>query len=206
MPIASRKALNVSPMEPHERLRAARERAGYKDAAEAARRFGWTEPTYRSHENGSRNFTRKGAERYARAFRVSPEWLFLGTGDGAVKPVPLVGYVGAGAEVFALDDGGALDEIDPPPGIGPGAVAVRVRGDSMYPRYMDGDVLVYDEHTALTKASGQECVVALPDGRRFVKIVRLQPNGRVTLESWNAPPMHDLTPDWVAAIQWVKRG
>ncbi len=192
-------------MEAYERLKLARERAGYKDAAEAARRFGWPEGTYRGHENGSRNFTKKGAERYARAFRVSPEWLFLGIGDDGKKPVPLVGFVGAGAEVFAVDDGGALDEVDPPPGVGPNAVAVRVRGDSMYPRYLDGDILIYDEHTPIANANGQECVVALPDGRRFVKIVRRQPDGYVTLESWNAPPMHNLAPDWVANIQWVKR-
>lgn len=76
----------------------------------------------------------------------------------------------------------------------------------MYPRYMEGDVLIYDQHTPLNKANGQECVVSLPDGRKYVKIVRRQPDGRVTLESWNAPPMHDLSPDWVASIQWVKRG
>lgn len=192
-------------MEKFERLKSARESAGYVDAATAARRFGWSEPTYRGHENGTRNFPNATAERYARAFRVAPEWLILGKGEPGKSTVPLVGYVGAGTEVFSIDDGGSLDEIDPPPGIGPSAVAVCVKGDSMYPRYMDGDVLIYDEHTPLTKANGQECVVALPDGRRFVKMVRVQSNGMVTLESWNAPPMHDLSPEWVANIQWVKR-
>ena len=192
-------------MEMNERLKLARERANFTSAADAARRFSWTLSTYRAAENGSRNITRDMAVEYARAFRVPPEWLLYGRGEPETKQVPLVGYVGAGAEVFAIDDGGALDEIEPPPGVGPSAVAVCVKGDSMYPRYMSGDVLIYDEHTPIGKANGQECVVALPDGRRFVKIVRLQPNGMVSLESWNAPPMHDLEPDWVANIQWVKR-
>lgn len=192
-------------MDMNERLRTARERAGFADAATAARRFGWSETTYRSHENGQRNYKWDKAIIYARAFRVSPEWLHFGSGDETRRPVPLVGYVGAGAEVFPLDDGGALDEIDPPPGIGPNAVAVKVRGDSMFPRYMQGDVLIYDSHTCIEQADGQECVVSLPDGRKFVKVVRAERDGTVTLESWNAPPMRNLHVEWVASIIWVKR-
>lgn len=192
-------------MDMHERLRAARESAGFADAASAARRFNWGETTYRSHENGQRGYKWDKAITYARAFRVSPEWLHFGKGDEGRRPVPLVGYVGAGAEVFPIDDGGALDEIDPPPGIGPEAVAVKVRGDSMFPRYMNGDTLIYDSHTSLDQADGQECVVSLPDGRKFVKVVRVEPDGTATLESWNAPPMRNLAVEWVAAIMWVKR-
>ncbi|MBN2759481.1 MAG: helix-turn-helix transcriptional regulator [Rhodobacteraceae bacterium] len=192
-------------MDMHERLRQAREKAGFEDAASAARRFGWGLSSYRSHENGQRGYKLDKAIAYGRAFRVSPEWLLFGKGDGQRKPVPLVGYVGAGAEMIPHDDGGALDEIEPPPGVGPSAVAVRVRGDSMYPRYMDGDLLIYDSHASIYDANGQECVVSLPDGRAFVKTVRLEPGGKVTLESWNAPPIHGTMPVWVAPIVWVKR-
>jgi DNA-binding XRE family transcriptional regulator len=64
-----------------ERLRRARESAGYKSAIDAARAFGWKDPTYYSHENGSRGLTMTTANRYGRAFRVSPIWLL--TGEGA---------------------------------------------------------------------------------------------------------------------------
>jgi len=192
-------------MDMHTRLREARERAGFPDAASAARRFGWGETTYRSHENGQRGFKQRTATEYARAFRVRAEWLLFGTGDPERRPVPLVGYVGAGAEVYPFDDGGCLDEIDPPPGIGPEAVAVKVKGDSMFPRYMEGDVLIYDSHTPLARADGQECVVSLPDGRKFIKTVRVDPDGSVTLESFNAPPIRRVRVEWAAAILWVKR-
>lgn len=192
-------------MEMHERLKQARELAGFETGAEAARRFQWSEATYRSAENGTRAITRTKAEIYARAFRVSPEWLLFGKGDGAKKMVPLVGYVGAGAEVHAVDGGGSLDEIDPPPGIGPSAVAVCVRGDSMFPRYMDGDVLIYDAHCTLKQADGQECIVSLLDGRKFVKTVRAEGRGVATLESWNAPPIRSVEIEWVAKILWIKR-
>lgn len=189
----------------HERLKIARERAGFTSAAEVARKFGWTETTYRAHENGQRNIPRERAPVYARAFRVSPEWLLFGRGEDRKRQVPLVGMVGAGAKIFPIDDGGALDEIDPPPGIGPDAVAVEVRGDSMYPRYIEGDVLIFDAHVSLSRADGQECVVALPDGRRFIKVVRAEGENVATLESFNAPPMRGEHVEWVAPILWVKR-
>ena len=37
--------------------------------------------TYMAHENGSRGFT-KAAERYARLFKVTPQWLLFGAGAG----------------------------------------------------------------------------------------------------------------------------
>ena len=191
-------------MEMHDRLKKAREQAGFETAADAARKFGWTETTYRAHENGQRNIPRERAPVYARAFRVSPEWLLYGRGSAGKKPVPLVGFVGAGAEVFAIDDGGSLEEIDAPPGIGPNAVAVQVRGDSMYPRYMDGDTLIYDGHVTLQQADGQECVVGLRDGRRFIKIVRIT-GSSVMLESFNAPPIRDPLVEFVGPVLWVKR-
>lgn len=58
-----------------ERLRAAREKAGYDSAADAARAFGWTESAYRHHENGTRSFGPDAAKKYARAFKVKPGWL-----------------------------------------------------------------------------------------------------------------------------------
>lgn len=187
-----------------DRLRAAREKAGFATAVEAARRFGWLETTYRHHENGTRNFPKYKAMQYAKAFKVSPEWLLLGVGDLHRITVPLVGYVGAGAVVIS-DDCGELDNIECPPGVGSDAVAVRVRGDSMYPRYMDGDVLIYDGHTSLQNADGHECVISLNDGRKFVKTVRMEIDRTATLESWNAPPIRSVEVDWVAFVKWVKR-
>ena len=58
-----------------ERLRQARKKAGFESAAEAAQRFGWQEPAYRHHENGTRGFGADAAKKYGRAFRVKPGWL-----------------------------------------------------------------------------------------------------------------------------------
>lgn len=192
----------------HDRLKLAREQAGFETAVAAALRFGWNETTYRHHENGIRNFPKPKAVIYGRAFRVSPEWLLLGVGVASKKPVPLVGYVGAGDQVFETDDGGSLSDIDPPPGVGPEAVAVVVRGDSMWPRYSDGDMIIYDCHIPLHKGNRRECVIGLQDGRRMVKRLRLvEGTDMVILESHNAGPLEVKASDvmWVAPIAWVRR-
>lgn len=68
--------------DPAERLKQARIAAGYESAPAAAAAMGVPDPTYMSHENGSRGFSRS-AERYARFFRTTPEWLLFGTTGAA---------------------------------------------------------------------------------------------------------------------------
>src|SRR5690349_20652560 len=64
---------------PNQRLRRAREQAGFARASDAARAMGIEEPTYLGHENGSRGLSR-AAPRYARFFGVSLDWLIDGRG------------------------------------------------------------------------------------------------------------------------------
>lgn len=85
------------------RLKEAREEAGYATAGEAAVAFGWNENTYRSAENGYRAPGRRSLVKYAKAFRVSVDWLLTGrspkrpssgsgTGRGgiALRQIPLM--------------------------------------------------------------------------------------------------------------------
>jgi hypothetical protein len=60
------------------RLHAARVAAGFATAREAAQKFGWSEPRYRSHEIGARTILLVAAREYAQAFGTSPEWLLEG--------------------------------------------------------------------------------------------------------------------------------
>ena len=69
---------------PHQRLRFAREQAGFARASDAARAMGVGEPTYLGHENGSRGLSRAAAQ-YARFFRVSLDWLIGGRGEYKVS-------------------------------------------------------------------------------------------------------------------------
>jgi SOS-response transcriptional repressor LexA len=63
---------------PAERLKKAREAAGFPSAKAAAEAMGVSVATYIQHENGTRGFPADRAERYARFFRTQPEWLLYG--------------------------------------------------------------------------------------------------------------------------------
>ena len=61
-----------------ERLKAAREQAGYTSASAAANRFGWTVSTYLAHENGTRGLGLEEIEKYSKAFRTDKTVLAFG--------------------------------------------------------------------------------------------------------------------------------
>jgi len=71
------------------RLRAARIKAGYDDAADFARAVGVKPVTYRAHEGGQNGFARY-ADRYGVKLKVSPLWLLYGKGDqrGVLSDAP----------------------------------------------------------------------------------------------------------------------
>lgn len=134
----------------------------------------------------------------------------FGVPDGQPRKINIVGDIGAGEEIFALDDErGDPEPIDAPPDIGPNAVGVNVIGDSMYPDLDEGAVIVYDEiiEGNFDNFVGRKLVIALADGRRFVK--RLQQGSSpelFTLRSSNPRirDIPDVTIAWVAPIRWVK--
>lgn len=130
---------------------------------------------------------------------------------GANAKVPVVGYVGAGQEMFSYDDyaqGGGLEEVDAPEAVGDRpVVAVRVRGESMHP-LREGWLLFYrrDQHGVPEDCLNRLCVVKLADdGPILVKEVRrgYRPN-RFILTSWNAAPLEDVEVDWAAPVLSIR--
>jgi transcriptional regulator with XRE-family HTH domain len=72
---------------PADRLREAREVAGFTGATEVAENFGWNKNTYKSHENGIRGISAKKARQYARGLRTTPEWILYERGPGPLNRV-----------------------------------------------------------------------------------------------------------------------
>lgn len=66
-------------MEIHDRLKQAREAAGFSSGRQAAKALSVAPATYTSHENGERGIPKDRLEQYARRFKVTPEWLMFGT-------------------------------------------------------------------------------------------------------------------------------
>jgi len=65
---------------PADRLRKLRLSLGYATAADVCARFGWPVGTYRSHENGHRELSRKAAETYAKGYKTTAGYLLFGEG------------------------------------------------------------------------------------------------------------------------------
>lgn len=185
----------------HERLQEARRHAGYEDAAAAARAMGVREPTYYHHENGTRGITRgQTAQRYARFFGVNIAWLLTGRGPMLAKEqpragIPIDGVVGAGARVELIEDpagDSSPDEVVLPNDGTLGALIIK--GDSNYPVFTDGEVVLYDRRPIRpTEIVGQLAVVQTIDGHRLLKTVR---RGRTAetfrLISYNAPEEEEV--------------
>lgn len=78
-----------------DRLKAAREKAGFPKAADAAQSIGIPLPTYYAHENGSRVPKIPELQRYAKKFKVSAEWLISGKQHGVSERslTAAIGYI-----------------------------------------------------------------------------------------------------------------
>lgn len=122
------------------RLSQARVNAGFGGYRKLAQRFDWNENTYKGHElRGS--FSLTDARKYARAFKVSLNWLFMGAGEPddideepiKATDVPLISWISAGAlgeheGITELADFPTIPALDLPDG---DWIALRVVGDSM---------------------------------------------------------------------------
>lgn len=150
-------------------------------------------------ERGERRLTADYIVRAADAFGVTPSDII-----GKSATVPLVGYVGAGQYVEAINNGG-IDEVDAPADANPDTVAAIVRGESMLPLFYDGWVLYWSKHLPPKEMINKLCVVQLANGQILVKYLRPGSQaGLYTLTSTNANDMTDQLVDWAAPIDWIK--
>lgn len=134
--------------------------------------------------------------------------LALGISKNQTVLLPVVGYVGGGQEVFAIDDhekGDGIEHIQAPPGVENG-IALIIRGDSMAPKYEDGEIVVIEKvFIDIHSLIGRICYVKLADGRCFLK--RLQAGsrpGRFSLLSYNGPTIPDVVIEQAYPVAWVK--
>jgi phage repressor protein C with HTH and peptisase S24 domain len=127
--------------------------------------------------------------------------------------IPIIGHVGAGGEIdadfeqvreqFELPETAAIatSMVDDP-------IGFRVKGNSMYPRFKDGETLIIDRKRSfgLDAILYNEVVCVTHDGHRCVK--RLMPGSRrgvYTLESIDpsCPPIRDVAIRWASPVQVI---
>lgn len=185
----------------------------------------------RAEAPGGRDFGPAEAKKYGRKFKVEDIWLLTGKGKGPrgiegdqadgfdraqyaetlelerksfAGTVPIVGYVGAGAEAhyYAVAQAG-LDRAPAPIGSTPTTVCVEVRGPSIGEMF-DRWLVYYDDVRSPITADliGKLCVVGLPDSRILIKkIRRSKAQGRFDLLSENEAPIEAVVIEWAAKVK-----
>ena len=131
-------------------------------------------------------------DRLAQLARVTKG--YVRDGDTSSRLAPVIGYVGAGAEVYPPDNDVHLGGIEVPASW-MDAVALEIRGDSCLPVYAEGGLIVvrgeqrFDPEEALRKM----CVLELEDGRGLVKELRRTADPHhFDLWSPNSAPIEDV--------------
>jgi phage repressor protein C with HTH and peptisase S24 domain len=153
-----------------------------------------------------RGITTETLAALAPVLKTTAAWLLEGVGDAQPSyHVQVVGRIGAGAEIlpeFEQIPPEGLFEIEVPFPIPEDAIAFAVEGDSMWPRYDAGDVVIcWRQSEDAESVVGREAAVRTHDGRRYLKRVRRGVSvGTYDLESHNAPPIHGVTIAWAAGI------
>ncbi|MEY9780837.1 phage repressor protein C with HTH and peptisase S24 domain [Sinorhizobium fredii] len=200
-----------------ERLRQARINAGYRFASDAANALGIVASTYRAHENGQNEFDFAEAKIYARKFNVDPVWLMgdpagAETGEpipipkpaevdlpnaevgakvvGKGKKIPVFGQAVGGVDGEFLMNGTVLDEVLAPPILSDisGAYAVSISGDSMSPRYEDGEVCFVDPSRRVKRGDYVIAQIRLEEGGAplaYVKKFIRHNSSELVLEQFN---------------------
>jgi repressor LexA len=127
-----------------------------------------------------------------------------------LNQVPVMGRIGAGAVIepeFEQVPPEGLSSVEVPFPMIDEMVGFQVVGDSMLPRYDEGDVIVCwaAQRKALESYFGQEVAVRTSTGKRFLKTLTRGKGKGVTLTSFNAKPIENAKVLWIGEIHVVVR-
>ena len=139
--------------------------------------------------------------RLIKASEIAPIMEYL-----ELNSVPIMGRVGAGAVIEPENEQvppEGLGEVQLPFPIAEETIAFEVAGDSMLPKYENGDIIVVyrDQRHPLTSFYGEEAAVRLKSGERYLKTIeRGKTANFVNLTSFNAKPINGVKLEWIGEI------
>src|SRR5579863_5408556 len=123
-----------------------------------------------------------------------------------LNAVPIMGQVRAGASIlpeYEQMPPEGIGEVELPFPIAEEIIAFEVAGDSMLPKYENGDIIVVyrDQRHPLASFYGEEAAVRLKSGERYLKTIeRGKSASSVNLTSFNAKPINGVKLDWIGEI------
>src|SRR5476649_1829561 len=123
-----------------------------------------------------------------------------------LNSVPLMGRIGAGATIEPEHEQvppEGLGEVELPFPIAEETIAFEVAGDSMLPKYENGDIIVVyrEQRHPISSFYGEEAAVRLKSGERYLKTIeRGKSASVVNLTSFNAKPINGVKLEWIGEI------
>ena len=185
-----------------------------KSATAASKDAGLSEDAIRNMRRAVQKGDRQGISTrtvfaLAPVLKTTAGWLLEGIGDEEAeepvrRTVPLVGYVGAGAEAHFYGEGqGPLDQVDAPDGSTEHTKAVEIRGDSLG-SFFDRWLVFYDDvrRPVTPDLFNKLCVVGLPNGQVLVKkLQRGSRRSRFHLIGQFGDPILDAEVEWAARVK-----
>jgi hypothetical protein len=179
---------------------------GFKSAKEAAEAMNIAQATYTQHETRARLIPQKRAIQYAAFFQTTPEWLLYGRTEARPAYVPVVGYLGAGAEAHLFDEDALKDHTPGAPLNSHHTRAILIQSPDLGAMFIGWMALFDDIREAPTPdMDGQLCVVAVCHGGHkqsiyIRKLIRSQTEGRYHLIASAADPLLDQQIVWAARV------
>jgi repressor LexA len=139
--------------------------------------------------------------RLIKASEIAPITQYL-----SLNSVPIMGRIGAGASIepeYEQVPPEGLGEVELPFPIAEETIAFEVAGDSMLPKYENGDVIIVyrEQRHPLSSFYGEEAAVRLKSGERYLKTIeRGKASALVNLKSFNAKPINGVKLEWIGEI------
>lgn len=161
---------------------------------------GLAESTISQYETGKRQPDNETLLKFAEFFGTTVDYILGGSDpslhfspfyaqtDAPIR-IPVLGSVPAGIPIEAVED--IIDWEEIPASMARGGkeyFALRVSGDSMYPKYLEGDIVIV--RRTPTCDSGDDCIVYVNGYDATLKTVLLGVDGSLTIRPLNAnyPP------------------
>lgn len=128
---------------------------------ELAGKLGISKSAVSMYENGNRIPEKETLEAIADIFNVSMNFLY-GRDEGSGVTIKVLGRVAAGIPIEAIEDIIDTEEITAAMAATGTFIGLRIQGDSMEPRIMDGDTVIV---RLQDDADNGDTVIALVDGQ-----------------------------------------
>lgn len=164
------------------RLKEARKAKGMTQV-EVSKIIGISQNGYSDWETGKNRVDAVSLNKLADLYGVSVDYLLGGseTPTNTVLRIPVLGSVPAGIPLEAIED--IIDWEEIPQSLASGEkeyFALQVEGDSMYPDYLPGDIVIVQKTPVC--ASGDDCVVYVNGYDATLKQVKLdEKHGTLTI-------------------------